>query len=402
LGDDEQRLFNRLGVFSGGCRLDAAEAVADADIDTLQSLVDKSLVRHSGDRYWMLETIREYSTQFVDDELRRRHADHFLDLADEPFTKLLGDPGDWLSRLDLERANFRSALEWLTSANDTQRALQLVGALGRFWYQRGDTGEGVRALEDALAADAEPTPARARALLAAAVLLQPRRELTLAASRATEALELSRQLDDGWGVAYSTFLLGHMAMDRREWAAACELLLDSIERFETLGADHFWLVAKINLAWSYKQLGDTERDRALIEEVHRDTVELRNKRMLTSALGAKAAHAQEDGRSDEALELLRQGYAVIEETGAFVEVPDFLGRMASVLAATGRHEAAARLLAKATELHKQTGSGQEPWIADRNGATLAAISANLDQAAFERAWNEGLALSEDEAVAETL
>ena len=55
---EEQLLFARLGVFAGGCTFEAAETVADADLDTLQSLVEKSLVRHTGDRFWMLETIR--------------------------------------------------------------------------------------------------------------------------------------------------------------------------------------------------------------------------------------------------------------------------------------------------------------------------------------------------------
>ena len=65
LAPEEQRLFARLAVFAGGCTYEAAEAVCAADADTLQSLIDKSLVRSreatGGDRYWMLETIREFA-----------------------------------------------------------------------------------------------------------------------------------------------------------------------------------------------------------------------------------------------------------------------------------------------------------------------------------------------------
>ena len=61
LAPEEQQLFSRLAVFLGGCTLEAAEEVAEAELDTLHSLVDKSLVRHIGERYWMLETIREYA-----------------------------------------------------------------------------------------------------------------------------------------------------------------------------------------------------------------------------------------------------------------------------------------------------------------------------------------------------
>ena len=61
LTEEEQQLFRRLSVFAGGCTLESAEDVCDAELDTLQSLVEKSLVRFSDPRYWMLETIREYA-----------------------------------------------------------------------------------------------------------------------------------------------------------------------------------------------------------------------------------------------------------------------------------------------------------------------------------------------------
>src|SRR5438034_1097288 len=79
LTPEEQRLFARLSVFAGGCTLEAAEEVAEADLDTLQSLVDKSLLRHTGERCWMLETIREDALERLDEvratkRLRGRHS----------------------------------------------------------------------------------------------------------------------------------------------------------------------------------------------------------------------------------------------------------------------------------------------------------------------------------------
>ena len=63
LSEGEQRVFRTLSVFVDGCTLEAADAVADASIDTLQSLVEKSLLRFTNERYWMLETIREYAAR---------------------------------------------------------------------------------------------------------------------------------------------------------------------------------------------------------------------------------------------------------------------------------------------------------------------------------------------------
>ena len=83
----EQEAFRRLGIFSGGWTLEAAEQVAGADIDALQSLVEKSLVRFDEERYSLLETIREFAHERLDeagelDEARRRHFDFYLALAE--------------------------------------------------------------------------------------------------------------------------------------------------------------------------------------------------------------------------------------------------------------------------------------------------------------------------------
>ena len=79
LSADEQRLFARLSVFAGGCTLEAAATVCGADVDTLQSLVDKSLVRHTEERFWMLETIREFALERLEETggaevLRQRYS----------------------------------------------------------------------------------------------------------------------------------------------------------------------------------------------------------------------------------------------------------------------------------------------------------------------------------------
>src|SRR5437870_4722272 len=92
LSTDEQRLLARLAGLRGGCTLDPAAQVAGADVAGLQSLLDKSLLRRTGERFWMLATINEYARELLEgssegDAMRRRHADHYLAISELAHTE---------------------------------------------------------------------------------------------------------------------------------------------------------------------------------------------------------------------------------------------------------------------------------------------------------------------------
>jgi predicted ATPase len=404
LEDDERRLFRRLGIFSGGCTLEAAEQVADAHLDTIQSLVDKSLVRCTADRYWMLETIREYSGDRLEEtgeaaELARRHAAHFLALAEEGDLNLRGKPADWLERLELDHDNFRSALDWLESVRETQLALELAGALGRFWYQRGHQAEGARRLERVLAGDDRATPERASALNAASTLALVTGDAATAKAHGEEALTLHRQFGDGWGEAHSLFVLAHVAAEQRDFERGRQLFEECLERFLELGDDHYILLAKFNLAWMCGELGDRERDQALLAETLSGARATSNEQMAAQALHGLAFHANEDGRFEEALEFLKESYAIHCDLGELPQIPDVLNRLASVLATAGKVEAATQLLAKGAALNEELGAGRRAYVAERNQVTLEKIRDRIDEAAYAAAWEAGRVLRPDEAVA---
>jgi predicted ATPase len=115
----------------------------------------------------MLETICEYAAVQLEasgevDEVRRRHAEHFLALAEEAEPHTLQVDAAWLNRLDQEGDNLRAALDRLEATGETQLVLRLAGALMDYWGAKGYMAEGRRRLEDALAADSSPTAARAK------------------------------------------------------------------------------------------------------------------------------------------------------------------------------------------------------------------------------------------------
>ncbi len=157
----------------------------------------------------MLETIREYAAERLEEssdaeELRRRHAEHFLALAQEAEPHLPAYRREFLDRLDSEHDNLRAALDRLEASGETQLALQLTGALAQFWFMRGHLAEGERRLEGALRADERPTAARAKALNGASLLAD---DAATSRLRAENGLALHRTLGDAWGTAHSKLTL---------------------------------------------------------------------------------------------------------------------------------------------------------------------------------------------------
>ena len=400
----EQTLFARMSTFAGGCTLETAEAVAQSDLDTLQSLVDKNLLRRTQDRFWMLETIREYAAERLEAsgegaELRRRHAEHFLALAEEASPQLPMHPRKWIDRLEDEHDNFRAALDRLEAAGENARLQQLAGALWRFWDMRGHVAEGRHRLETALRADTRSTAARVTALNGATAIALESRDTVPARAWAEEALALSQALDDPWGSANSILLLGSVHAEEREFAAAQRLFEEARRRFDQLGDEHYTLLAMRLVAWMCYDQGERDRARALHEDVVRRARLSGNERMQATSLGALAEYAINDERLTEALPMLKESTRIYRDLGERHVIAVNLCRFARAAAATGRAEIAARLLSNAEVLREEIGVRWAYWVVEMNDVTLSDIRAQLEDTAFAEAWEQGRRLPVDEALA---
>jgi len=195
-------------VFPGGCTLQGAEAVCHADLDTLQSLVEESLLRRTGDRFWMLETIREYAAERLEedeerDHLRRRLAHHLLELAEAARGHLRGPEQEaWFRRLRSEQDNLRAALGWAVERGEAEVGLRLAAALQVFWRRRGQHEEAAHWFERLLALEPVPPPrVRARALAAGGHFAALTGNLDLAERRFAESIPALRRLGDEAGLA---------------------------------------------------------------------------------------------------------------------------------------------------------------------------------------------------------
>jgi predicted ATPase/class 3 adenylate cyclase len=403
LDEEEKRLFAWLSVFRGGCTLEAAEDIAQADLDSIQSLVDKSLLRHRDDRFWMLETIREFAIERLDgsggaEEARRRHAQHFLGLAEESAEHdLRWNPGEWLDRLQREHDNFRAALDRLETSGESKLVLRLAAALWRFWQIRGHRAEGQRRLESALRAEARPTAARARALNGAAVMAVEGGDGATAKLRAEEALTIHDALGDAWGTAFSRFMLAQAASEEGEHARAQELWEESLQRFRELGDENYTLLVSRFLAGMYRELGDRDRAHALDEDNLRVARATGNREIEADVLGTLAEYALEEGRVQDALPMLKEHMRIDRDLDNPLETAIALRRFAWALALTGRGATAVQLLSCSEVMRLEMGF-KRSWFGEPEEEELGRIRAQLDEAAFAEAWEHGRKLTVDEAV----
>jgi predicted ATPase/peroxiredoxin/DNA-binding CsgD family transcriptional regulator len=176
LTQPEQRLFAQLAVFAGGFTLEAAEVVCAADLNTLQSLAEKNLVRAERGRFRMLETIREYGEEQLAaggelEDVRTSHARYFTALSDRATSELSRTArAAWLDEIAVEHDNLRSALEWLLATGERESVLRLACSLVLFWYVRGAYAEGVEWLRRGIEETGLNSPAVAKALWGAGFL----------------------------------------------------------------------------------------------------------------------------------------------------------------------------------------------------------------------------------------
>ena len=402
LGAPEQQLFARLSVFRGGCTLEAAEAIVDADLDTLESLVAKSLVRIRGDRFWMLETIREFAVERLETSgqagaLRERHAHHFLALAEEAEPHLRGDPAAWLDRLEVEHDNLRAAFDTFAGLSG-EHVQRLGAALWRFFVLRGHAIEGRQRLEAAVEADSRPSAARVKALNGATVAALDAGDNETAMRRASDALTLARDVGDPLEIAVSTQLLGSVHADRGDFRRARRHYLDALDRFHELNDDHYILLVMRLLAWMHFELGERAEAAALHEEVVRRARLAGNRRMMATSLGALGEYALEDGRVSDAVPLLSESVQLTREVGERPEILVAMFRFARALAMAGHQREAARVYAAAEAMRQEMGTSEYSWLASANEATLASIHAALTDAEFAVAWEDGRSLSAADAI----
>jgi predicted ATPase len=459
LSPPQQALFRRLGVFVGGCTLEAAERVCgiggDLGIDVLDglaALVDHSLVqRRDGAgteaRFVMLETLREYALELLGasgerSHLEARHAADVLALAEaaEPHLFVADRPW-WLRRLSEEQDNVRAALRWALGQDDPSLGLRLVGALW-LWFLRRLLVEGRRWAEDLLAHPGanQPTAPRAAALLAAGHFAWLQGDVPTMRARLEECVAIRRELGDGpglgralpflglavdndreaarrlaeegvalcraggdrWGLAMALTNLGRIAATWGDDAAARPPLAEAVALFRAIG-DGWLLALPLNSlgAIAHRQ-GDYGEARGAFEEALPCFRAVEDRRNTTQALTNLAYASLARGDRDRARPLFAESLRFGQEHGDRFNPPACLRGLAAIAAAEGDLARSVRLMAAAEGLVAATGAAR--WPAERLGGETdtASLRLALGEEGFMAAWEAGRALPPDLAIEEAV
>ena len=401
LQPNEQRLFECLSVFDGGCTLEAAEEVCEADIDDLQSLIDKSLASREGERFAMLETVREFAAE----QLRRRgdadlladkHANYLIGLTDAGARGAPDEDPERGRALYPEVSNIRRALAGLAASGDTERELRL--AVRGFWClwtrasQRELHGWLTSALERSAVGDAH---LRTQALGAAAMSASNLGYAEAGRAYANQALTLARDQQDKRQIEWALRVLSFDEPDlveRRRLLDECERLL------RELGSE-------AGLGWVMYLRGHTfiqEQDPDSARETFEGAAGLfrrlgRRWEAVNAELDIGYALISAD-RGVEALPVMKA--ALVEAVD--LDSPTQVIKALILLAAIGVEAdaaSAARLLAKARSIADEEGFEPDPRSEGRLvEPTEQTARARLGER-FDAEWEAGSQMPLEEAVA---
>lgn len=417
LDDAGRPLFARFSVFRGGASIDEVPAVCAADGDVggdtlglLATLVDQSLLRQEASedepRFGMLETVREYAAERLaesgeTDTIRSRHAGVFLGLAEEAEAELTGNAQTaWLDRLEREHDNIRAALAWYVDHRQAELALRFCAAIWRFWQMRGHLREAAQRLDGVLAleADCDNLEPRARGLEAAGGVAYWMGNIPGARSYYERSLELRLELGEPLDIAEALYNLAFpIFVGGTDNLKALELLDASLAIFRQIGDRRG--IAKC--LWAQAAQDATQDARPRLLEATSIFRALEDRFNLGWVLRSLGIDAMEAGEFDAARSWLRESLSLFAEASDISGITVLIGEMADLATGQGTPDRAVTLRGAASALQASSGTD----LAESLGADLEArleVSGQLPDDAAREAWQRGLAMTRDEAVAYAL
>ncbi|HEY5659640.1 MAG TPA: adenylate/guanylate cyclase domain-containing protein [Gaiellaceae bacterium] len=413
LDPDEQQLLARLSVFADGCTHEAVEAICDADVDTIQSLIDKSLLRRrrvaGGSRYWMLETIREFASEELERRgetaaISLRHADFFATFVEgaDPHLRRGPDQQGWARQIAEEYGNVRVAMTFALD-NAPEVAGRLLGGLPFFLWLRGGFEEARAWVARALVvADELPKALLGKVHECGAVTAERVGDVEAASQHAEAAYAAFTEAGDDQGVADALRERGKVAMRRGDLEHARVTYEELAGAANRIGDAWNGAIALNNLGDLALNSGEWERVIKLCRQSSEIRLGLGDRWGSALALGNVAQGEIQLGRLEDASRSLRTALHDSLEVGANMVVAGCLDVAARLASARGRARESARLLGASDRAHEELGTIREAFERDQIEAARAASQNALGEEAFAAAVEEGRGMSLEEAAEFTL
>ena len=446
----EQAGLKRLSVFRGGFTREAALEVTGSSLATLASLVNKSLLRSlpSGryDRHPLVyqytqEKLAANATEHV--QLQEQHFSYFLALAERATPFLKGpEQKTWLERLERDHDNFRTALRYALSLDDTERALRLSGELWSFWDVRGYYSEGREWLAKALSRSCSSTHARGRPLTGAGLLAmqqgdyqvandylseslainrnlkQPQEianvlnqlagnffylgDYTTAASHYEEMLSIYQKTKDRRGMAFALQNLGALAGAQGNPEKASSLYSEGLQLFQAVGDKKNIAGTLIHLGIAALELEKYDSARDWLDQGLATSQELGHKYNIAYALHSLGVLNQREGNYTQAQVFNRQSLLLWQELGQTFFVAATLENLALLCTQQQEGWRAACLIGAVQSLRETARISRQPSDQPEFERAYNALTEQLTQDALATAQEEGKRMTLEQTISYAL
>ncbi len=460
---DEKMLLNRLAMFKSGCTFEAIEVICTSldgpDFDAwaiLQSLTDKSLLRQiegeNGEpRFRVMYIIREYALERLRvseewEELGKRHAEYYLDLAEQIAPTLTSiEQKSSLATLEEEHENAQAALTWYIEHEQIEAGLRIAEALGRFWWMHGHITEGRKWLEKLLMSEQAATASallRTKALVMSSRMASSQNEYEQAAQLAEQALASSlnsadqksvslvytvqaevafhrgeydlataflekglviqRSLGDKRGSANILNNLGNVALQQEKLDQAARLQAESLVLFRQVGDS--WAISTVltSLGEIERRRGNYQQASILYEESLRLCRTLGYREGIATALVSLGDLARYQTNYIPAARLYKKSLALFRDLGDKVGITVCLQGLAEVAYEEKQLEQATRLFAQAEVTAYALGTTVLRYENATHHATIEHLRATLTEGLFEGLWTTGRSMTLEQVAKEAL
>lgn len=433
LTKEEQALFRELSVFSGGFTLDAVDTVhlhcrdggatghtplehpgPGTLLPVIESLISQSLIRRStvqhgeSPRFTLLETVREYGLHRLKESgaeaaVRDAHAAYFHHLAEtSKDVRIESRQIEILDRLDAEHPNLRAAQDWLVQRGEISVAQRMAFACAWFWWFRGHNAEGREWLERLLDRPDAANDLRSWAMATGALgsIVRAQGDIPRALHLLEQAVDAWRRLDDPFHLADALCTFGIVLMYADD-DRAVPVLSESVALARELPDRRWFGGACWALGRAQHYAGDFAGAAAHLAESLEKARELGNPAGISFSLWALGDLACDRGDAVEGIAFMREALPMQSELGDSWSALLCMERLAAATASDDPVRSV-RLLAAAEAWRESAAMSRPPVEATRHQNAIAALRSVLSEPSFAAAWEAGLGLSSEQAIAEAL